>query len=260
MRKTEIDVGTIFTNNQGCKAVVLNYENSRKVTVEFMDGFSHQMQVKKANLISGSFSNPYHKSVKGVGYVGVGSFTPSSSRVKSREYKTWLLMMTRCYDAANHIKHPTYRDCSVHPDWHNFQNFAEWYVNNEFYGLGYYLDKDLLVKGNRVYSPETCVLVPNDINVLLNDNEKQRGDYPIGVSMNKKAKKFEVKIKRYGVKFHLGYFTDLDRACLTYNEAKVGYIKEVANKWKGRIDDRVFHSLIDSAEQYNLQLRGLNVD
>lgn len=85
--------------------------------------------------------------------------------------KFWCRMIRRCYSDNLHKQHPTYSDCSVCEDWLFFSNFAEWF--DKHHVEGWELDKDILVSGNRTYSPETCCFVPHEINVLFRCNVKQ---------------------------------------------------------------------------------------
>ena len=115
---------------------------------------------------------------------------------------------------------------------------------------GWHLDKDVLIKGNKTYSPDTCCFVPIEINLLLNKNKTIRGDYPIGVSFDKSYNKFIAKLKKSKVekqKF-LGRFNILEEAFQAYKTAKEGHIKEVADKWKDQIDSRVYEAM------YNYQV------
>ena len=107
--------------------------------------------------------NPYHPAVYGIGYIGEGEGE------KGRVYNIWKKVLQRCYSKEYHIKKPTYIGCSVVKEWLNFQNFAKWYKKNYKPETmeGWHLDKDILVKGNKIYSPETCCFVPADINSLL---------------------------------------------------------------------------------------------
>ena len=97
-------------------------------------------------------------------------------------------MLTRCYSDKYKKKKPTYEDCKVYEELLNFQNFAKWDSENyyEIEGETMCLDKDILVKHNKIYSPETCVYVPNTINVLFTKSDKIRGNTPIGVNEQKK--------------------------------------------------------------------------
>ena len=78
-------------------------------------------------------------------------------------------MLERCYSQKTQEKHTTYKECSVSEEWYNFQNFAEWMDKNYNYETmqKWHLDKDILFKGNKIYSPERCAFVPQEINVLF---------------------------------------------------------------------------------------------
>lgn len=101
--------------------------------------------------------------------IGEGNYKVSDNTIVNLNYSTWLSMLKRCYNIEFQFKHSSYIGCSVHEDWHNFQNFAKWYDEN-YYSIGnerIALDKDILVKGNKIYSPETCIFVPHNINNLF---------------------------------------------------------------------------------------------
>ena len=70
---------------------------------------------------------------------------------------------------------------------------------------GLHLDKDILIPGNKIYGPNACMFIPQDINKLLVDREAARGLYPQGVAFNKREKKFRAAIRQYGETVHLGY-------------------------------------------------------
>ncbi|AMR57359.1 putative restriction endonuclease [Pseudomonas phage vB_PsyM_KIL3b] len=95
-------------------------------------------------------------------------------------YNRWYAMIKRCYSEKELKKHPEYRDKYVCSEWLLFSNFKAWMETQDWKGK--HLDKDLLVQGNKVYSPETCVFVPAWLNSLLTDSEAKRGDLPLGVS------------------------------------------------------------------------------
>lgn len=111
-------------------------------------------------------------------------------------------MMRRCYDPKYHEKEPTYKGCEVCKEWLNFQMFAEWYYKNhyEIEGQRICLDKDILLKGNKIYSADTCIFVPHRINSLFVKSYKLRGELPIGVSYHKRDKKFRADCSVYDLK------------------------------------------------------------
>lgn len=99
-------------------------------------------------------------------------------------YARWHSMMERCYSKPLHKTHAKYSDCEVCDEWVYFSKFKAWMQAQEYEGLE--LDKDLLVKGNRVYSPETCVFVSPQVNGFIKEMDSTRGCLPIGVSLDKR--------------------------------------------------------------------------
>jgi hypothetical protein len=84
--------------------------------------------------------------------------------------KCWHRMVRRCYDDKFHESNTTYFDCEVCEEWLIFSNFASWF--KEHYVEGWQLDKDILVDGNRIYSPRTCCFVPQEINSIFTSRVK----------------------------------------------------------------------------------------
>ena len=143
-------------------------------------------------------------------------------------------------------------EIEVCEEWLNFQNFAEWCYGQKFFdakddkGRSYHLDKDILVKGNRVYSPNTCSFVPAEINSLVVVNKRRRGDTPIGVYYVKRNRKYTTQccFKGSGLKY-LGSYSTPEEAFQVYKEAKKVSIKLVADQWKSKIEDKVYQSLLN---------------
>mgnify|MGYP004563938159 CR=1 FL=1 len=195
----------------------------------------------------GTVKCPYEKRYYNKGYLGEGKYKILENGKLTKCYKTWNHMLERCFDEKLQIKRPTYKGCKVCAEWLNFQVFAEWFYNN-YYEVGnekMCIDKDILVKGNKIYSPETCVFVPHNINVLFVKNNKNRGDLPIGVSKDKN--KFRVRLNKCctGKKeyVYLGAFYDEIEAFNVYKMAKEQYIKEVADYYKDKIPQRLYDAM-----------------
>ena len=185
-------------------------------------------------------------SVYGVGFIGKGKFKANDGNGKPTKcYNTWKDMLRRCYDSKYHKKKSTYKNCTVCSEWHNFQNFAQWYYSNyyEFEDEKMALDKDILKKGNKIYSSNTCVFVPSSINNLFIKRDKCRGKYPIGVS--KVKDKFEAWLSKGNKRIRLGYFNTPNEAFLAYKIAKEQYIKEVAEKWKAQISQKLYDTMMN---------------
>ena len=186
--------------------------------------------------------NRYDKTVCGVGYLGEGKYNCKNSLyIRDR----WSKMLRRCYDPYYLNEHPTYIDCYVCEEWHNFQNFAKWYEENyyEIPNERMSLDKDILIKGNKIYSPSTCVFVPERINKLFTKHDKARGGYPIGISWYKQTNKFSAKCHTFDKRIHLGYYDTIDTAFLAYKSFKEEYIKQVADEYKDLIPTKLYEAL-----------------
>lgn len=155
--------GTHHMTNTYGELEVVEYNNHNTVRVKFL-ATGYEPVVRAGNIRRGKVKDLLVPSVYGVGYVGDGGFAPSIDRKPTKTYKTWASMLQRCYDKKFQAGNPTYTDCSVDPEWHNFQNFAEWMSKQDYRGKE--LDKDIKVKGNEVYSPETCMFVTQAENAV----------------------------------------------------------------------------------------------
>ncbi len=217
-------IGENHTTNEGYKVEIVEYINKRNCSVKIGDIVISE--VEYVNIKKGKVKNPYHKSVYDVGYFGVGIY---NTIIHKKHYKIWKHILGRCYNELEQEKQPTYKGCSVAKEWHNFQNFAKWYDENCI--EDFHLDKDILIKGNRVYSPETCCFVPHEINILFKKKSLKRVALPIGVS-ELKGGKFYSRVNKSGDTLFLGYFNTPEEAFQAYKIEKEAEIKRVADKWK----------------------------
>ncbi|BBL00351.1 hypothetical protein A3BBH6_05870 [Alistipes onderdonkii subsp. vulgaris] len=178
--------------------------------------------------------------IYGVGTLGFGKYDTVTN---SFAYKSWFNILERCYNHAN--KYKSYQDCIVCEEWKNFQNFAEFYYGDHYRKNGWHLDKDLLVKKNRIYSPERCAYVPPEINKMLVKRYIHRGNTPIGVVYESKRKTYKATMHCYGKTHNLGRYHTVEEAFYAYKKAKELHIREVAEKYKGDISPRVYDALIN---------------
>lgn len=176
--------------------------------------------------------------------------TINGNRTICPYYDVWASMLQRCYSPVLHKKRPTYKGCEVSEDWKTFMNFRSWMMFQDWRGND--LDKDLLVPGNKIYSPETCVFVSQHVNTLLCDNRKRRGEYPIGVCWHTITNKFRAAMSFKGKRMHIGLYDTAHEAHEAYVNKKYGYILQVA---KAQIDFRVRRSLVDFAEKLKRDLK-----
>ena len=234
-------IGEIWTNNKNEKATIIGYRSAIDCDIQFEDG-SIVEGVRYTNVIRKSFRNPNSPIIYGVGFQGIGIYT-FVDNLKIRN--VWVRMIQRCYDRKYQEKQPTYKEVSVCEEWYNFQNFAEWFEENwkPWMDENWQLDKDIICKDCKVYSPETCCFVPREINGLFTLRTNKRGDLPIGV---KKARnKFQASIIMYNNRKYLGNFNTPEEAFQAYKTAKEQHIKEVADKWREQISDKVYEALIN---------------
>lgn len=183
--------------------------------------------------------------IYGIGYNSKREHKARHEKKSTIAYATWFSMINRCYNPKYHAKYPTYIDCSTAAEWLDFQNFADWFEIHEYSDKNYALDKDLLIRGNRVYSPESACFIPYELNALLNDKAKSRGFLPQGVDMNNITGRYRASLSINSKKKHLGYFDCPNEAHQAYKKAKEAYVKEKALEWKDRIADDVFKALMN---------------
>jgi len=155
-------------------------------------------------------------------------------------------MLQRCYGDVCQEKQPTYIGCSVSDNFKYYPYFKDWCSAQTGFNLdGFALDKDLLSKGNKIYSEDLCVFVPQEINNLITRSDKSRGEFLIGVSYHRASCKFVSVVSINGGLKHLGCFDTEAMAFQAYKIAKENQIKVMANKWKDRIDIRAYEALIN---------------
>lgn len=157
-------------------------------------------------------------------------------------YNRWCSLRRRSLSENFKKDKTTYKDVTICEEWLDFKTFSKWFEENwkfEYMDSSWQLDKDILVKGNKIYSPETCCFVPHEINSLFMSTIKIRGLYPIGV--NKEREKYRVRIG--GNRKHIGIFDTPEEAFEAYKIAKEAHIKEVANKWRGKITEEVYEAM-----------------
>ena len=179
--------------------------------------------------------------------MGIGVNDIKDVNRHEKAWVAWRGMFKRCYSEITHNRNPTYVGCSVCKEWHLYSNFRKWYYDNFRPGLELELDKDILVKGNKVYSPDTCCLVPHRINCLLQKNDGLRGDLPIGVCLDHATGEYTSSMHIFNECKFIGRFKDADDAFLAYKLTKEAYIKLVAtiSYTNGNITERVYNALLN---------------
>ena len=237
--------GEEFITEEGYEIVIIKYNNAQDVLVKFKDKNKAIVHTKYCHCRSGKVKNPYHPSVYGVGYIGIGKYKAYDNNKQTETYIDWTSILNRGFDEKVKKKHPTYKDVTVNQECYCFQDFAKWREQNyyEIEGEQMCLDKDILYKGNKEYSFNTMVYVPQRINKLFVKCDATRGKYPIGVSYRKDKNSYETHCSTLEGRKFLGYYNTPDEAFQAYKEFKEAYIKEVADEYKGRIPDKLYDAM-----------------
>ena len=238
-------------NNFGSKMVIVEYRGALDIDVYFPKYNWIFKNARYDNFKRGNVKCPYEKRYFGIGYLGEGKYKVKINGKQTKCFDAWYSMLTRCYNSKLHEKRNTYIDCEIDKEWHNYTNFGNWFINNyyEIEGQKICLDKDILNKGNKIYSPENCIFVPERINTLFTKRDKSRGDYPVGVYYNKQHEKFMAQCSIYDFKENkkkqkfLGYYNTPEQAFKTYKQFKEQYIKQVADYYKDQIPQELYNAL-----------------
>ena len=237
------EVGSLVKTNNFGYLLITRYVSSREVYSKFIDT-GYEVKTTMQQLLKGNINDRLKPTVFGVGVIGE-CLTVDSCGNRLKEYQVWKGMLERCYSDKFQAKKPTYKGCIVSENFVCYPYFKKW-CNKQigFDQVGWHLDKDILSKGNKVYSEDTCCFVPQEINSLLVRSNATRGKYPLGVSYLTRLGMFEASVSLGGRNKRIGRFYNAQEAFYAYKEAKEYYIKEVANKWKDRIDPRVYNALM----------------
>ena len=226
-------VGEINYNTFGSKMIIKEYRNKNNIDVYFPKYNWIKYNSTYQHFKNGLIKCPYEPRVYNRGYIGVGKYIPMENK---KTYELWLNMLKRCYSDKVSAKNSTYKKSEVFNEWLNFQNFAEWYYENyyEIEGENMHLDKDILVKGNKIYSPSTCIFVPERINKLFEN-----------ITFNPKIQngKYVVRLRRKDDIKYLGRFETKEEAFQIYKKEKEKYIKQVADEYKPYIPRELYDAM-----------------
>ena len=255
--KSKQRLGEENFNNQGCLFRIVEDNGYKNIVIEFQDKYKAQISTRYDHFKNGDIINPYHPNVFGVGIVG-NKYSAKIDGKHTKEYKTWHGIIQRCFDEKAKEKYSTYKDVVCCDEWLLYENFYEWLHNQEnfdkwYYGDRWCIDKDILIKGNKIYSPDTCCLVSNNVNVLFTKSNSSRGEYPIGVYFHKRVNKFCAQISKINKDLNkiqqdfIGYYDTPEQAFLAYKKAKESYIKQIASEEyaKGNITKQCYEAMMN---------------
>ena len=217
--------------------------------VEFVNtGFTTKSQISK--ILNGKVKDHLAPCVFGVGITSNLPTKTSDGRTLP-DYNLWCGMLERCYSDKYQQKKPTYIGCSVSENFRYYSYFKEWccrqvgFSDLDNKGRKFVLDKDILLKGNKLYSENTCCFVPVEINSALTKCNSRRGLYPVGVTYDAtKTLPFQPTVSFEGKNKRLERCASAEEAFYIYKQAKEAIIKSLAEKYKNLIDYKVYEALL----------------
>ena len=232
VKKPTKHIGAINKNAFGTEMKVIQYTSYSDIVVEFQDKWKSVVHTTWLHFERGNVKNPYDLNKYGA---RLGNTYGLHST--SKEIRSWYNILQRATDSEYQEKHPTYIGCGIDESWLLFENYYQWLIAQENYqqwknGLAWAVDKDILVKHNKIYSPSTCCLVPQSVNNLFLRHESVRGNYPIGVTYRQSDGMFMAQCNNpwTNKQEKLGNFVSSTDAFAAYKAYKENICKQVATE------------------------------
>lgn len=182
--------------------------------------------------------------VKGVSGKWLRSYQVDTKQIITLAGSKWTSMNARLGEGYQKT-YPSYVGCST--EFESVHHLCEWSRQQIGYCESWHLDKDLLSRGNKVYSESSCVYLPNSLNTLILKNDAVRGEYPLGVTYKKESNSYRARCHNGSgpaKSKHLGYFKTPEEAFEAYKKFKESYIKQQAEIWREHIDPRAYEALM----------------
>lgn len=234
LNQEAVDQVDVVTTSEGCTLKLIEHYGCQLVKAQFQDDHRHEV-VTRLKLL-GNVKNPYLPTVHRVGYIGDGPCNRTGM-----VYKVWRKMLKDCYHAVSGAVEPGYPGDRVTLEWHNFQTFAAWY-NSQLAQFDWVISKDAHQKGNTLYSPELCELLPADLVKLITPRDKSLAYLPEGVRESRRGG-YTSSLRANRL---LGHWDTAEDAFAAYKEAKEAHIKHlVTGKYSKALSPTVKQSLLD---------------
>ena len=206
---------------------IIAYRSNEDIDIQFQDEFYYIKEHQTySNFKTGSVKNPFDKTVFNIGYVGAGKYKTKENNKFTKYYQQWKNMLLRCY--VKEDRHRPYEDSEVCEEWLNFQTFSKWY-DEHYYEIDerLHIDKDIKYKGNKIYSPYTCILVPQSINEIFHRSQAKQIDCDLPETIRRTKNGYKVWFRGEG----LGTYNSVDECLWVYNNAKKNHIKGLVDKY-----------------------------
>lgn len=246
-------LGTENHNNQGCLMKIIEYNSSTDIVIEFQDEYKTRVKSAWKEFSNGGIKNPYYPEVYGVGMVG-NKYPTTLNNKQTKDYEAWCNMLQRCFDIKikNKKRYLTYQDVTCCDEWLLFNNFYEWLHSQNNYdkwlnGDKWAIDKDILIKENKIYSPDTCCLVPQNVNGLFLKHNAARGNLPIGVSKHGNGYQARCRNPIINKEVYIGMCSTPFNTFLLYKKYKEDLIKKVAETEfnNGNITEQCYNAMMN---------------
>lgn len=238
-------LGEVRKNSYGTEMKIVEYNGYENTVVEFQDEHKARVHTTYGNFIRSQVRNPYDKTVYDVGYLGEGKYKVYIDQTRLEPvYNVWRTLLGRCCTERHRSRFPAYADCVVCDEWLCYQNFAEWW-NKNMYRVGterMHLDKDIKYKDNKIYSPETCIIVPQSINELFHVSGRKVKDKDLPYTIKRAANnRFSVTFKSKS----LGIYDTVDKCVKVYMEAKRQEIRKRVSELENMLPKTVKEVLLN---------------
>lgn len=243
---SEKRLGETRKNKQGRKMTIIAYRGAADIDVQFESKFVVDHTEYKL-FERGTICDPFFPSLYGIGYMGMRTSYKCADKY-ARQYEVWSSMMKRCYN-ENCERHIWYEDCTVAEEWHCFANFLKWY-NEHYYklpdGMGDLdLDKDMKSHNNKVYGPDTCLLIPAAINRRIYHRITSSSDLPLGVTYDKKTGKYKARGRIDKKDVYFGKYDTIEEAFQRVKLEKENEICKAAELYKPYMPQEVYDAVIN---------------
>lgn len=243
LRKDEIYVGMVVKNNSRGPYEVISIDylpdskvfDKSSITIKFINtGYVKTIKTKSLQAHPNSIKDPYYPSIFGIGWLGEGEYVSriGDSKKKTPQYRCWENMLARVYTEHRLTNRYEGRGVTVCEEWKDYQIFGKWFDEN--YRESFVLDKDILCHGNKIYSPEFCVFIPQELNKFFTTANKRRGKYPVGVCETARGsrKKYMARVdcSSFGGRVATYYSDSVNEAFEFYREHKEKLLHKLADK------------------------------
>lgn len=237
---SDIKIGNVYETNNSGSFIVEHYINSQNIHIRFL-ATGYKNIVGGYQIRSGQITDRLLPNVYSIGIIG--DCVSKVNGKHTKQYAVWREMLKRCYDQNYQSKFPTYLDCHVEEFFHYLPNFSRWVCEQKgFSEANWDFDKDILGNG-KFYSRDFCVFVPKEVNYAFLRWEK-RDNSVIPVGVRQRGNSYESRTRDFEGKIITKFSKDIDEIGLWFKHNKRAYLQFLGEKWKDKLDNRVYQKLI----------------